>query len=158
MPSCGDGDLALSGDYALPVERRWYDEHPEWFTKPHHDYPAADIPVPTGTPLYAITNGVVISTPISGRCGIGVIINGDDGAQYTYCHGLPGSHTIDTGDRVEVGQHLMNSASTGNSTGPHLHFAIKVDGTARCPQALLVSIADGAPVTPDSLATGGCTY
>ncbi|MCB0989321.1 MAG: M23 family metallopeptidase, partial [Acidimicrobiales bacterium] len=107
---------------------------------------------------YAITNGVVISTPTSGRCGIGVIINGDDGAQYTYCHGLPGSHTVATGDQVEVGQHLMDSASTGNSTGPHLHFAIKVDGTARCPQALLVSIADGAPVTPDSLATGGCTY
>ncbi len=158
VTGCPTGDLAVAGDYALPVERRWYDEHPEWFTKPHHDYPAADIPVPTGTPLYAITNGVVISTPTSCRCGIGVIINGDDGAQYTYCHGLPGSHTVATGDQVEVGQHLMDSASTGNSTGPHLHFAIKVDGTARCPQALLVSIADGAPVTPGSLAASGCSY
>ncbi|QYG91792.1 peptidoglycan DD-metalloendopeptidase family protein [Iamia sp. SCSIO 61187] len=154
---CPAGDLALAGDYALPVERRWYDEHPEWFTKPHHDYPAADIPVPTGTPLYAVTNGVVVSTPTSGRCGIGVILNGDDGAQYTYCHGLPGSHAITTGDRVTVGQYLMDSASTGNSTGPHLHFAIKVDGTARCPQEFLVSIVSDAPRFPGDLPRGGCT-
>ena len=58
---------------------------------------------PTGTPLYAVTNGVVVSTPTSGRCGIGVVLNGDDGAQYTYCHGVPGSHAIATGDRVTVG-------------------------------------------------------
>ena len=153
---CPVGNLAVAGDYALPVERRWYD--PEWFTKPHHDYPAADIPVPTGTPLYAVTNGVVVSTPTSGRCGIGVIFNGDDGAQSTYCHGLPGSHSIATGDRVTVGQHLMDSASTGNSTGPHLHFAIKVDGMAQCPRLLLVGIAAGAPVTPSSLPTSGCAY
>ena len=155
---CPSGDLAVAGDYVLPVERHWYDEHPEWFTKPHHDYPAADIPVPTGTPLYAVTNGVVISTPTSGSCGIGVIINGDDGAQYTDCHGLPGSQAVATGDTVTLGQRLMDSASTGNSTGPHLHFAIKIDGQARCPQDLLVSIADGAPVTPASLPTSGCSY
>ena len=161
MPSdtsagCPAGDLALAGDYALPVERRWYDEHPEWFTKPHHDYPAADIPVPTGTPLYAVTNGVVVSTPTSGRCGIGVVMNGDDGAQYTYCHGLPGSHTIANGDRVTVGQHLLDSASTGNSTGPHLHFGIEAGGAKRCPQPFLVSIADGQPLAPEGLPTTGC--
>jgi hypothetical protein len=155
---CPTGDLAVDGDYALPLERRWYDEHPEWFTRTHHDYPAIDIPVPTGTPLYAITNGVVISTPTSGRCGIGVIINGDDGAQYTYCHGNPGTHAVATGDRVTVGQYLMDSASTGNSSGPHLHFAIKVDGTSRCPQSLLVGIFEGTVPLVAGLPRSGCSH
>jgi murein DD-endopeptidase MepM/ murein hydrolase activator NlpD len=156
--ACPGGDLAVSGDYALPVERRWYDENPRWFTKPHHDYPAADIPVPTGTPLFAVTNGVVVGTPTSGKCGIGVIFNGDDGAQYTYCHGNPGTQAVAIGDRVSVGQHLLDSASTGNSTGPHLHFGIRVDGTQRCPQPFFVAIADGEPLAPQGLPTSGCSY
>src|SRR5690606_3733608 len=127
-PSCATGQLSASGDYALPLERRWYDEHPERFTKPHHDYPAADIPAPIDTPLYAVTNGVVVGTPTSGKCGIGVVINGDDEAQYTYCHGRPGTQAVTIGDRVTVGQHLLDSASTGNSTGPHLHFGIEAGG------------------------------
>ncbi|MCB9376391.1 MAG: peptidoglycan DD-metalloendopeptidase family protein [Microthrixaceae bacterium] len=156
--ACPGGDLAVSGDYALPVERHWYDENPRWFTKPHHDYPAADIPVPTGTPLFAVTNGVVVGTPTSGKCGIGVIFNGDDGAQYTYCHGNPGTQAVTIGDRVSVGQHLLDSASTGNSTGPHLHFGIRVDGTQRCPQPFFVAIADGEPFAPRGLPTSGCSY
>jgi hypothetical protein len=155
---CPVGDVALSGDYALPVERRWYDEHPDWFTRPHHDYPAIDIPVPTGTPLSAVTSGVVVSTPTSGRCGIGVVLNGDDGAQYTYCHGLPGSHAVTTGDRVTPGQFLMDSASTGNSTGPHLHFAIRIGRLARCPQPFLTGIAQGRIADAHGLPPGGCTY
>lgn len=155
--ACGSGELAVSGDYALPVERRWYDEHPVWFTKPHHDYPAADIPVPVGTPLYAVTNGVVVGTPTSGKCGIGVVFNGDDGAQYTYCHGQPGTQAVGIGDRVTVGQYLLDSASTGNSTGPHLHFGIQADGARRCPQPFFVAIADGQPLAPQGLPTTGCT-
>jgi len=156
--ACSVGVLAVSGDYALPVERIWYEQHPEWFTKPHHDYPAADIPVPTGTPIFAAAAGVVVSTPTSGKCGVGVVINGDDGAQYTYCHGLPGSHAVATGDKVATGQPLMLSASTGNSSGPHLHFAIDVDGRARCPQPLLASVADGHPIPVADLPTHGCAY
>jgi murein DD-endopeptidase MepM/ murein hydrolase activator NlpD len=156
--ACSVGVLAVSGDYALPVERIWYEQHPEWFTKPHHDYPAADIPVPTGTPIFAAAAGVVVSTPTSGKCGIGVVINGDDGAQYTYCHGLPGSHTIATGDRVAMGQPLMLSASTGNSSGPHLHFAIESGGQARCPQPFLEAVAAGQGTVVDELPTKWCAY
>jgi hypothetical protein len=156
-PRCPTGELAISGTYALPLERRWYDEHPEWFTKPHHDYPAADIPVPTGTPLYAMTDGVVVGTPNSGKCGTGVVFNGDDGAQYTYCHGRPGSQAVSIGDLVTVGQHVLDSASTGNSTGPHLHLSIESGGTKRCPQTFLVSIAQGRPLLPNGLPTTGCT-
>jgi hypothetical protein len=155
---CTSGDLALSGNYALPVERHWYDEHADWFTKPHHDYPAADIPVPTGTQVYAAASGVVVSTPTQGDCGIGVVINGDDGAQYTYCHGLPGSQAVTIGEKVKTAQLLMLSASTGNSTGPHLHFAIRVEGVTRCPQHLLVSTAIGVPILLADLPSSGCTY
>jgi len=154
--ACPAGDLAISGDYALPVARRWYDEHPDWFTQPHHDYPAIDIPVPVGTPLYAVTNGVVVATPIRGDCGIGVVFNGDDGAQYTYCHGLPGTQAVAVGDRVEVGQFLMDSASTGNSTGPHLHLSIQAGGAYRCPQDFLIAIADGRSSPAGALPAFGC--
>lgn len=155
--SCPAGELAIAGDYALPLERRWHDEHPEWFTRPHHDYPAIDIPVPVGTPLYAVTKGVVVGTPTGGRCGIGVVLNGDDRAQYTYCHGQPGTQAVAVGERITVGQHLMDSASTGNSTGPHLHFGIETDGAKRCPQNFLVAIADGQRLAPQDLPTAGCT-
>ncbi len=155
--SCPAGELAIAGDYALPLERRWYDEHPEWFTRPHHDYPAIDIPVPVGTPLYAVTNGVVVGTPTGGRCGVGVVFNGDDRAQYTFCHGQPGTQAVAIGERITVGQHLMDSASTGNSTGPHLHFGVETAGAKRCPQTFLVAIADGQPLVPQDLPTAGCT-
>jgi murein DD-endopeptidase MepM/ murein hydrolase activator NlpD len=158
-PSCTPGQAGGVFDgYALPVDRHWYDEHPSWFTKPHHDYPAADIPVPTGTPIYSVTGGSVTGTPTTGRCGIGVVIDGDDGARYTYCHGLPGSTTVAVGDRVEAGQQVMLSASTGNSSGPHLHLGIRVNGEDRCPQPMLVAIAEGLGPAPLTLPSSGCTY
>jgi murein DD-endopeptidase MepM/ murein hydrolase activator NlpD len=154
---CPAGGLAVSGDYALPLERHWYEDHPDRFTRPHHDYPAVDIAVPVGTPLYAVTNGVVVSTPTSGKCGIGVVLNGDDRAQYTYCHGRPGTQAVAIGDRVAVGQYLLDSASTGNSTGPHLHFSVETGGAKRCPQTFLVAIAEGQPLAPQGLPTTSCT-
>jgi murein DD-endopeptidase MepM/ murein hydrolase activator NlpD len=150
--TCSSGELATSGNYALPLERIWYDQHPEWFTKPHHDYHAADIPV------FAAAAGVVVSTTTGGSCGFGVVINGNDGAQYTYCHGLPGSRAVATGDNVLTGQRLMSSASTGNSTGPHLHFGIRINGQDRCPQPFLVAIAEGHPLDRHRLPSSGCTY
>jgi len=155
---CTTGVLAATDNYTLPLERRWYDQHPQWFTKPHHDYPAADIPVPTGTPLFAVTSGTVVGTPTSGKCGVGILFNGDDGAQYVYCHGQPGSQKVRVGDRVTVSQHILDSASTGNSTGPHLHFGIRIDGVNRCPQPLLAAIAEGRPPSPSELPTSGCSY
>jgi murein DD-endopeptidase MepM/ murein hydrolase activator NlpD len=153
-PCLAGGAGEVVGGYSLPVDRRWYDDHRVWFTKPHHDYPAADIPVPTGTPIYSI----VASTPTTGRCGVGVVVNGDDGAQYTYCHGLPGSQAITVGERVRAGQQVMLSASTGNSTGPHLHFGIRIGGQLRCPQPLLVAIAEPVTIDVANLPTSGCSY
>lgn len=85
-------------------------------------------------------------------------MTGDDGAEYVYCHGKPGSQTVRHGDRVAAGQVVMLSASTGRSTGPHLHFGIRVKGEARCPQTMLESIASGnTPPASETLPSSGCT-
>jgi murein DD-endopeptidase MepM/ murein hydrolase activator NlpD len=54
----------------------------------HHDYPAADIAAPAGSPVYAISNAVVVNAWHSPdpRCGIGMTIRTQDGLVWTYCH------------------------------------------------------------------------
>ncbi|MDQ6836842.1 MAG: peptidoglycan DD-metalloendopeptidase family protein [Actinomycetota bacterium] len=155
---CSSGLSVGGGSYALPVDIRWYRQHPAWFTKPHHDYPAADIPVPAGTPVLAAATGSVTTAPAGGACGLGVIVHGDDGATYTYCHGSDGGQIVRPGQRVRVGQLIMHSGSSGNSTGPHLHFAISVNGQNRCPQPFLVALAKGLSTDPKLLPAAGCTY
>ncbi len=147
---------AVTGGYALPLEVRWYREHPDWFTKAHHDFPAADIPVPQGTTVYAVTAGTVISAPVGGDCGEGVIIDGDDHQRYTYCHGT--HPTVPTGAHVAAGDPVMISGTTGHSTGPHLHFQINGPaGQLLCPQLALVAWATGRTVDIATLPTSGCT-
>jgi murein DD-endopeptidase MepM/ murein hydrolase activator NlpD len=140
---------ALAYNLPLPqsaLPRSEYDD-------PHHDYPAIDLPVPTGTQALAVTDGQAVVFTDSG-CGNGVELTGSDGALYTYCHF--DQHSIGSGP-VGAGQQLGLTGSTGNSTGPHLHFQIKTSGTLRCPQPLLVAIYDGqAPPPPTSLPTTGC--
>lgn len=127
-----------------------------WLTKPHHDYPAADIPVGTGTPYYATTSGTLTQTDASGNCGLGYILAGDDGVQYTYCHGS--QRLFASGTRVAGGQLLGYTGATGHVTGPHLHFQIRF-GALRCPQDFLLALYRNAPVPdPKTLPTSGCTY
>jgi lysophospholipase L1-like esterase len=147
--------------YALPVAQTWYVQHPDWFTKPHHDYAAADIPVPTGTPVVAATAGVVIVSDTGGDCGHGVIVAGDDGATYTYCHGS--SDLVTSGQRVATGQLLMLSGWSGNVEpagpgGAHLHFQINIPNVAGtvCPQPALVAWADSATIDVHALPSTGC--
>ncbi|MEI7683239.1 MAG: phage tail tip lysozyme [Candidatus Saccharibacteria bacterium] len=147
------------GDFSLPVDRKIYDEHKEYFTKPHHDYPAADIPVPIGTPVYSMTGGKVLKAPTNGDCGVGVIIDAGNNVNFIYCHGSDGG-SIDgakQGDTVKPGQLIMHSATTGSSTGPHLHVGITISSKNYCPQNLFVGIAEGNIPALSSLPTSGCT-
>jgi murein DD-endopeptidase MepM/ murein hydrolase activator NlpD len=153
------GSGGVVNGYSLPVDRRWYDSNPEWFTKPHHDYPASDIPVPTGSKVYSMTDGTVIKAPTTGGCGTGIIIDDPNGVRYTYCHGTDGGAVSGarTGDTVTAGQYIMSSGNTGDSTGPHLHLQITVGGQNRCPQTLFTGIAEGTPPDVNTLPSGGCT-
>jgi len=155
FPSGGvDGGGGADGEWALPLEQQWYEQHKRWFTKPHHDYAAADIPVPTGTPVYAMTSGTVQYW--GGSCGNGLMIRAN-GVELIYCHGS--EILVDDGARVSAGDPIMRSGNTGNSTGPHLHIGIEIGETRLCPQSLFVALAEGDdPPAVADLPRSGCSY
>jgi murein DD-endopeptidase MepM/ murein hydrolase activator NlpD len=93
----------------------------------HHDYPAADIVAPMGSPVYAITDGVVLrgwDAP-EGRCGIGFTMQASDGRKWTYCHLSYLEPMVSSGTALAAGASVGLVGSTGTtSTGPHLHLQL----------------------------------
>ena len=99
----------------------------------HHDYPAADIAAPLGTPAYALADAVVESVVDDGRCGIGLTLRTLDGLDWVYCHLSHRDSAVQPGALLRAGQWVGLVGSTGNSTGPHLHLGLK---PARYPQEM----------------------
>lgn len=164
--SCGaPGSNAVTGGFSLPTDRKWYDQHPDWFTKPHHlnsngtPSPASDIPIPTGTVVYSMTDGKIIKAPNEGGYGKGVTIDAGNGVIINYGHGLDGGSVPGAreGDTVKAGQPIMHSDNTGMSTGPHVHVDIVVNGSKRCPQALFADIVNGRTPNISTLPSDGCS-
>ncbi|MCT7351045.1 LysM peptidoglycan-binding domain-containing M23 family metallopeptidase [Streptomyces sp. 15-116A] len=82
-----------------------------------------DFSVPTGTSLKAVGGGTVVSAGWAGAYGNQVVIKLNDGYYAQYAH--LSSLSVSAGQTVTAGQQVGLSGSTGNSTGPHLHFEIR---------------------------------
>ncbi|MEU4129391.1 transglycosylase family protein [Streptomyces wuyuanensis] len=82
-----------------------------------------DFPVPTGTSVKAVAQGRVVSAGWAGAYGYQIVIRHDDGKYSQYAH--LSALTVREGQRVNSGQRIARSGSTGNSTGPHLHFEVR---------------------------------
>ena len=63
-----------------------------------------------------------------------VLINHGDGYKTRYGHMVSGSITVSVGEYVEAGQTIGKVGSTGNSTGPHLHFEVIYNGETQNPK------------------------
>jgi murein DD-endopeptidase MepM/ murein hydrolase activator NlpD len=152
------GAVTADGLYAfpLPVDTVTLAQ----IRRTHHDYPATDLTVPEGTPVYAAHPGTVTNlyTPCpTCKCGFGVTITGHDNHRYTYCHGT--QTFTQAGDDVTAGQLIMASGNTGNSEAPHLHLQIRnPDGALICPQPLLEAWWNGIALSPIAAPTSGCTH
>jgi murein DD-endopeptidase MepM/ murein hydrolase activator NlpD len=93
----------------------------------HHDYPAADIAAPAGSPAYAISNAVVLNAwqQADPRCGIGATIRTEDGQVWTYCHLAILDPAVTDGVSLAAGTQIGLVGSTGHATGPHLHLQLQ---------------------------------
>jgi murein DD-endopeptidase MepM/ murein hydrolase activator NlpD len=83
-----------------------------------------DFAVPIGTPVRAVGEGRVVKVSCGGPFGIEVVLQHSDGYYTQYAH--LAAVTVDQGERVSPGQWVGQSGTSGNSTGPHLHFEVRV--------------------------------
>ncbi|MFW3470926.1 M23 family metallopeptidase [Streptomyces microflavus] len=83
----------------------------------------SDFQAASGTPVLAIGPGTVVSAGNSGSYGNEVVIQHEDGMYSQYAH--QSSLDVSVGQTVTGGQQIGLSGSTGNSTGPHLHFEVR---------------------------------
>ncbi len=89
----------------------------------------------SGTPVVASRSGTVeVVQRSSSGYGNMVLINHGDGYKTRYAHMISGSITVKVGDYVEAGRTIGRVGSTGNSTGPHLHFEVIYRGETQNPK------------------------
>jgi murein DD-endopeptidase MepM/ murein hydrolase activator NlpD len=89
---------------------------------------AIDIAAPRGTPVYAYTNGKVVTAGWGNMTGNYVVIDHGGGLRTKYLH--LSSISVKVGQTVKVGQKIGGVGSTGYSTGNHLHFEVIKNGVA----------------------------
>lgn len=113
-----------------PFGPRW---HPILHTRAFHY--GTDFAADQGQPVHAAESGVVIQAGDNGAYGYSVTIDHGDGISTLYGHNSV--LKVREGDAVSQGQVIALAGSTGWSTGPHVHFEVRVNGTPQDPMTWL---------------------
>ena len=106
-----------------------YRIHPITGKRRFHD--GIDIAAPHGNTVYAYTDGVVVEAGWNGGYGYCILIDHGDGLKTRYAH--LSRIFVRVGQRVRVEERIGAVGSTGNSTGPHLHFEVIKNGRTTNP-------------------------
>jgi murein DD-endopeptidase MepM/ murein hydrolase activator NlpD len=93
-----------------------------------HD--GVDLAGPMGSPIVAVGDGVVVEAGPASGFGLWVVIRHDNGDYSVYGHMY--HYFVTVGQHVRAGQHIADIGANGQSTGPHLHFAV-MHGALRGP-------------------------
>jgi murein DD-endopeptidase MepM/ murein hydrolase activator NlpD len=137
LDSLEQGVIAIPS--AFPVEHLAFTSNYGVRTDPFRGTAAmhagVDIPGPVGTPIYATADGIVDRAERAGGYGNMVEINHGKGIQTRYGH--LSKILVAPFTRVHRGQLIALMGSTGRSTGPHLHYEVRIDGHAVNPVPFL---------------------
>lgn len=119
-------------DCFMPTQGRVTSEFGMRRGRPHK---GIDIANKSGTHIHAVLDGTVVFSGVQRGYGNVILIEHPNFVMTVYAHAE--KNLVKVGDRVSRGQHISNMGSTGNSTGPHLHFEYRVKGTAINPRKVL---------------------
>lgn len=111
------GYTRISDDYGNRI-------HPTLGVEKFHN--GVDLAAPNGSPILAAYSGTVVAADYSSTMGNYIMINHGDGVFTIYMHAS--SLLVSKGESVSQGQKIALVGSTGRSTGPHLHFSVRVNG------------------------------
>ena len=132
----GTKPIAPTGKFIFPVAGRYVLTSPFGDWRGDHYHEGVDLAGAYNTPLVAIDAGVVtVAGWTSGGYGYNVEIDHGNGvvSRYSHCNGVD----VKVGQLVYQGQRVAGIGSTGNSTGPHVHFTMKIDGVMVNPMKYL---------------------
>jgi lysostaphin len=101
-----------------------------------------DFPAPIGTPIVAAAGGVVTTAEFHPQYGNMLEIDHGNDIITRYAH--TSRILVHVGDIVRRGQHVADIGTTGRSTGPHLHFEVRIKGVAQNPSKFLLAGASQA--------------
>lgn len=112
----------ISDDYGYRI-------HPILGVKQFHN--GVDMAAPSGTPILAAYDGTVVQASYSNTMGNYIMIDHGDGLYTIYMHAS--ALGVSKGESVTKGQKIGAVGSTGRSTGPHLHFSVRLNGSYMSP-------------------------
>lgn len=143
----GETDQLLGGDLATESKQLLQGSPSTWpvrgwvtreFSNKRGDeyHPGIDIAAPTGTPVRAAGDGIVLVAGWNEEYGNFVLL--DHGFGLTSLYGHNNSLAVHKEDRVLVGDVIAYLGNTGRSTGPHLHFELRRNGIPVDPRSFLL--------------------
>ncbi|HWH30814.1 MAG TPA: M23 family metallopeptidase [Mycobacteriales bacterium] len=133
-----EAGIPASGGYACPVPNATFTDTYGAPRSGGRSHQGTDLMAPYGSPVYAVTSGVV-RTASSSLGGISLYLHGDNGETYFYAHNS--ANVASSGQRVAAGDLVARVGSTGNAGGTnHVHFEREIGGRTVNPYQFLLRI------------------
>lgn len=110
------------GEFNMPLKPGSYTVTSQFGNRGSEHHDGIDLATPTNSAVYAAKDGVVMATGYDPSAGNYIFVYHGDGIYTNYFH--LNKINVKIGDSVKAGHQIAKSGSTGNSTGPHLHFGI----------------------------------